>query len=97
MPVIQLSFPELDIAVLTFDAPDKGANILNIAAYAFAIENNLSWYGDTLNHLAQLIETHKIDAPAVNVIGNLNVETVQEAHRLMEANCIYGKKLVMST
>ncbi|XHR95480.1 zinc-binding alcohol dehydrogenase family protein [Mucilaginibacter sp. UC70_90] len=75
---------------------DKGANILNIAAYAFAIENNLSWYGDTLDHLAQLIETHKIDAPAVNIIGNLNVETVQEAHRLMEANRIYGKKLVMS-
>jgi NADPH2:quinone reductase len=74
---------------------DKGANILNIAAYAFATENNLSWYGDTLNHLAQLIETHKIDAPTVNVIGNLSVETVQEAHRLMEANHIYGKKLVM--
>ncbi|SEO74564.1 NADPH:quinone reductase [Mucilaginibacter gossypiicola] len=75
---------------------DKGANILNIAAYAFAIENNLTWYGDTLNHLAQLIEAHKIDAPAVNVIGNLTVETAQEAHRLMEANRIYGKKLVMS-
>lgn len=74
---------------------DKGANILNIAAYAFAIENSLSWYGDTLNHLAQLIEAGKIDAPAVNVIGNLSVETVQEAHRLMEANRIYGKKLVM--
>jgi NADPH2:quinone reductase len=75
---------------------DKGANILNIAAYAFAVENNLTWYGDMLNHLAQLIDAGKIDAPAVNVIGSLSVETVQEAHRLMEANRIYGKKLVMS-
>ncbi|MDB5150637.1 MAG: alcohol dehydrogenase [Mucilaginibacter sp.] len=75
---------------------DNGANILNIAAYAFAVENNLTWYGDTLNHLAQLIDAGKIDAPAVKVIGGLSVETVQEAHRLMEANRIYGKKLVMS-
>ncbi|WPU97921.1 NADP-dependent oxidoreductase [Mucilaginibacter sp. cycad4] len=74
---------------------DKGANIINVAAYAFAIENNLTWYGDTLNHLAHLIDTGKIDAPAINVIGNLSVETVQEAHRLMEANRVYGKKLIM--
>lgn len=74
---------------------DKGADIFNIAAYAFAIENNLAWYGDTLNHLALLIDSGKIDAPSVNVIGSLSVETVQEAHRLMEANRIYGKKLVM--
>lgn len=74
---------------------DKGANILNIAAYAFAVENNLTWYGHTLDHLANLIDSGKIDARAVNVVGNLSVETVQEAHRLMEANHIYGKKLVM--
>lgn len=74
---------------------DKGANILNIAAYAFAIENNLNWYGESLNYLAHLIKAGEIDAPAVNVIGSLGVQTVQEAHRLMEANHTYGKKLVM--
>ncbi|MFC0515553.1 zinc-binding alcohol dehydrogenase family protein [Mucilaginibacter angelicae] len=75
---------------------DKGATTCNIAAYAFAANNNLSWYGETLRYLGRLIDDGKIDAPEINVIGELSVETVQQAHRLMEANCIYGKKLVMT-
>jgi len=42
-----------------------------------------------------LIEHVKIDAPAVNLIGELSVGTVQKGHRMMEANQVYGRKIVM--
>jgi NADPH2:quinone reductase len=75
---------------------DKGAVIINISGYAYALDNNLAWYGETLKQITDLIEHSKIEAPAINIIGTLSVETVQEAHRLMEGNHIYGKKLVMT-
>jgi NADPH:quinone reductase-like Zn-dependent oxidoreductase len=75
---------------------DKGCVIINIAGYAYALNNNLSWYGSTLLKLTNLIEQNKIDEPAINIIGGLHVETVQKAHGLMESNQIYGKKLVMT-
>jgi len=74
---------------------DKGATIINISGYSFALNNQLNWYGQTLNHLTQLIEHVKIDAPAVNLIGELSVGTVQKGHRMMEANQVYGRKIVM--
>src|SRR6516225_8430202 len=33
-PIIQLSFPESDIALLTFDDPSKGANVLSSGVLA---------------------------------------------------------------
>lgn len=75
---------------------DKGCNILNISGYAYALADNLGWYGNTLNKITALIEQGDIDVPAVNVIGKFSIQTVQQAHVLMEANQIYGKKLVMT-
>jgi len=75
---------------------DKGCTIINISGYAHALEGNFAWYGETLYQLAELIAQEKIQPPFVNIIGELNLKTVQEAHRLMETNQINGKKLIMS-
>ncbi|WP_316803867.1 NADP-dependent oxidoreductase [Pedobacter nototheniae] len=74
---------------------DKGATILNISNYAFTLNNNLKWYGETLNQLKDLIEGNKLDTAAINIVGNFSVKTVQHAHKLMEDNLTRGKKLVM--
>lgn len=75
---------------------DKGASILNISNYSFTLNNNLKWYGETLNELKNLIESNKLDTPAINIIGTLSIKTVQQAHELMERNLTQGKKLVMT-
>jgi len=74
---------------------DKGCVILNISNYAYALKGDLAWYGRTLSELSQLIESGKITAPSINLVGDLSVETVQKAHTLLESNQIFGKKLVM--
>ena len=74
---------------------DKGASIINISGYAFALSNRLNWYGQTLHLLTLLIEQGKIDAPEINIVGNLAVETVQKAHEMMETNQLFGRKLIM--
>src|SRR5215475_14819359 len=43
--LVQLSFPEPDIAILTFDNPEKGANVLSSAA--------LTEFSAHLDHLEQ--------------------------------------------
>lgn len=74
---------------------DKGCVILNISGYAYAMENKVSWYSHTLKKISDLIEEGKILIPEINILGGLNVETVQKAHGLMEGNESYGKKLIM--
>jgi NADPH:quinone reductase-like Zn-dependent oxidoreductase len=56
-----------------------------------------SWsiYHKHLSHITELVETNAISAPQVNVVGPLNVQSVQEAHRLLETNRVKGK-LAMS-
>ena len=74
---------------------DKACLVINIAGYAYAMENNMSWYGHTLGRICKMIAEAKILAPEINILGELNVETVRNAHHLMETNQIYGKKLIM--
>ncbi|MCW3464858.1 quinone oxidoreductase family protein [Chitinophaga nivalis] len=75
---------------------DKGCMVLNISNYAYGLANNLTWYGQSLQELSDLIRNGTIMPPAVREVGPLRVETVQEAHLLMEANQTKGKKLVMT-
>ena len=98
--VLKVNGTYVDITFLATEAAratlfDKGCVVLNISGYAYAMENNMSWYGNTLTKICNLIEEGRILAPEINILGGLNVETVQMAHRLMEANQIYGKKLIM--
>lgn len=75
---------------------DKGAHILNISNYAYAVANQLSWYGQNLRELATLLNNSVITPPAVQVVGRFSADTVQQAHILMENNQTYGRKLVMT-
>lgn len=74
---------------------DKGATILNISNYAYTLNHNLKWYGETLTALNKLIESNKLAAPAINLVGSFSLETVKKAHHLMENNLTQGRKLVM--
>lgn len=75
---------------------DKGAHVLNISNYAYAVADQLSWYGQNLRKLAALLNNGAITPPAVQVIGGLNADTVRQAHIMMENNQTYGRKLVMT-
>jgi NADPH2:quinone reductase len=75
---------------------DRACNVYNIAAYAHGLAGEWDWYGSTLGLLSELIVKVQISAPDVNIIGALSEATVQEAHRLMEGNFIFGKKIVMT-
>jgi NADPH:quinone reductase len=52
-----------------------------------------SWaiYSHHLAHLSQLIESGAIHVPTVKTVGSLSVETVREAHRLLEEGRVKGK------
>jgi len=75
---------------------DRACKIYNIAAYAHGLSGNLNWYGATLGLLADLVEANDIVPPEINLIGDLSEASVIDAHRLMESNLIFGKKLVMT-
>lgn len=69
---------------------DKAATVMNIAAYAEIQDNGV------LNSIAELISTQQITVPEIRIIGPISVETVSEAHQLMEKNQTNGRKLVMT-
>jgi len=74
---------------------DKGAEIFNISNYAYTLNENLDWYRRNLMEITNLIERGTINGPAVNILGEFSLETVQQAHYIMEKNLVKGKKLVM--
>jgi len=75
---------------LTYDILfDKAATVINIAEYANVNLNQ------QLSTLTALINDGKIVVPKVNIVGNFGVETVKEAHQMMEKNLTFGRKLVM--
>ncbi|WP_166923142.1 quinone oxidoreductase family protein [Flavobacterium poyangense] len=77
---------------------DKATTIINIANYAPALKSGpekFEYYGHTLKTLFDKIADNDISPTAINIVGNLSVETVQTAHQLMENNQTKGKKLIM--
>lgn len=74
---------------------DKGCIVVNISNYAYILDNNVTYYEETLRQVVDLIEENKISPPAINIVGELSIKTVQEAHSLMENNQVHGKKIVM--
>jgi len=77
---------------------NKAATIVNIANYAHALTGDVkdaAIYGKNLTELFNKI-TNRIISPApVSIIGGLSVQTVVQAHALLEENNTKGKKLVM--
>lgn len=73
----------------------KGAVQVNISNYAYSLEKNYGYYGDSLDKFMQLMSVLSLSPPAIKNIGLLSVETVKEAHQLLEDNQTKGRKLVM--
>lgn len=90
----------LDVtALLTANARetlfDIGATILNISNYAYAADKNYGYYKTGLAEIARLLNQGSITPPPVEVLGLLNVDTVEKAHDILRRNKTRGKKLVM--
>ncbi|WP_456312406.1 quinone oxidoreductase family protein [Pseudomonas shirazensis] len=90
------------VDVTNFSTPDsrqvlftKGATILNISNYIYGLEKNYTYYKQALQELALLLEEKLITPPAIESIGNLEVETVLKAHAKLRENRTQGKKLIM--
>jgi NADPH2:quinone reductase len=74
---------------------DKGANILNISNFAYALNGDKNYYGNNLQQIAGLLESGAVSPPQVYLVGELEIATVEKAHRVLESNLSKGKKLVM--
>jgi len=90
------------VDVTNFSTPDsrqvlftKGATILNISNYIYGLEKNYTYYKQSLQELAFLLEEKLITPPEIESIGNLEVETVLKAHAKLRENTTQGKKLIM--
>lgn len=73
----------------------KGATILNISNYVYGQEKRYDYYKNGLCELASLLNQEVITPPDIEVIGNLEVETVLKAHAILRENKTNGKKLIM--
>ncbi len=92
-----------DIAFLATESArerlfDKAATLHNISIYARSLPGrpaDLRSFGRQLNVLRELFERNALTPAPSRVVGPLAVETVREAHQLLEANAGKGK-LVMT-
>lgn len=73
----------------------KGATIMNISNYAFSLEKNYDYYKNGLEQLKNLLEKQLIKPPVIDVIGQLEVDTITKAHQMLRGNKTEGKKLIM--
>ncbi|MBC7933814.1 MAG: NADP-dependent oxidoreductase, partial [Rhizobacter sp.] len=101
--IIKINATYADIAFLTTESArellfDKGVTIINISNYVYGIEGDnekLKYYNNRLTLLKSYFENNLIPKTPVNIIGNLEVETVAKAHAILEKNETRGKKLIM--
>lgn len=104
------STPVLETASFDFPVWQRGTSLcfnrnlslhfVFIGAESFSGPRS-SWgiYAKQLNEICELIEKGVIKTPAVKILGNLSVETVVQAHHLLEEGKVKGKlvmKLVSS-
>jgi len=90
------------VDVTNFSTPDsrevlfsRGATILNISNYAFGLEKQYDYYKNGLNELRVLLENKSITPPTIEIVGNLDEETVLKALSILRENKTNGKKLIM--
>jgi NADPH:quinone reductase-like Zn-dependent oxidoreductase len=90
------------VDVTNFSTPDsrevlfsRGATILNISNYAFGLEKQYDYYKKGLNELRILLENKSITPPTIEIVGNLEDETVLKALNILRENKTNGKKLIM--
>ncbi|MFH6998820.1 NADP-dependent oxidoreductase [Flavobacterium sp. FlaQc-57] len=86
------NFSTLDSREVLFS---KGTTILNISNYVYGQEKRYDYYKNGLSELASLLYQQLITPPDIEMIGNLEVETVLKAHTILRKNKTNGKKLIM--
>lgn len=74
---------------------NKGAVIMNISNYTYSVEKEYGYYKNGLSELVRLIKEKSITPPNIEIIGELNIETVTKAHEILRLNKTKGKKLIM--
>ncbi|MCC9070708.1 NADP-dependent oxidoreductase [Flavobacterium sp. F-65] len=74
---------------------NKGAVIMNISNYVYAVDKNYAYYKNGLLELVRLIEKESVTPPNIEIIGTLNTATVTKAHEILRSNKTKGKKLIM--
>lgn len=74
---------------------NKGAVIMNISNYVYAVDKNYDYYKKGLLALLQLMENGSVTPSNIEIVGDLNIETVIKAHEILRSNKTKGKKLIM--
>lgn len=74
---------------------NKGATILNISNYAYGLEKKYDYYKNGLEELASLLKQQLITPPEIEIMGNLQTDSVLKAHAILRENKTNGKKLIM--
>ncbi|SHL95167.1 NADP-dependent oxidoreductase [Flavobacterium chilense] len=74
---------------------NKGATILNISNYAYGLEKKYDYYKNGLEELASLLKQELITPPEIEIMGNLETDSVLKAHAILRENKTNGKKLIM--
>nr|WP_199001116.1 NADP-dependent oxidoreductase [Flavobacterium sp. ASV13] len=74
---------------------NKGATILNISNYAYGLEKKYDYYKNGLEELASLLKQQLITPPEIEIMGNLETDSVLKAHTILWENKTNGKKLIM--
>ena len=74
---------------------NKGAVIMNISNYVYAVDENFAYYKNGLLELLRLMQNNSVTPPNIEIIGKLNIDTVTQAHEILRSNKTKGKKLIM--
>lgn len=74
---------------------DKGATIINVSNYAYSLQGDLAYYGNQLKSVVDFLKRGLISPPPIKVLGDFNVQTIKQAHEVLEKNLSKGNKLVM--
>ena len=76
----------------------KNASFHSVGAHAYSLtKDRMVWqkYRQMLEHLAHFFDRGTLTPPPITIVGNLSLQTVKQAHALLENNAVQGK-LVMT-
>ena len=76
----------------------KNASFHSVGAHAYSLTTDRkAWrkYRKMLEYLADFFDSGTLAAPPIAILGNLSLQTVKQAHALLENNAVQGK-LVMT-
>lgn len=98
--VLKINGTYVDVtALVTKEAHEllfnKGTLIMNISNYAYSMIKQYDYYKNSLEEIAELIESGSIPPSQHKIIGDLSLETVLKAHSILKNNQTQGHKLIM--